>query len=97
MGLRNQAPQDTLIPFMAVMNTYDNRIISETSDPVVYRKLNDGHLICINAVVAGLEMVSSVVFTIVPPMLLKLGYSETQMSIIFGVGKVDRFCIIVVI
>ena len=44
-------------------------------------------LICINAVTAGLEVVSSVVFTIVPPLLLKLGYSETQMSLLFGVGK----------
>ena len=44
-------------------------------------------LIGINAVTAGLEIVSSVVFTIVPPLLLKLGYSETQMSYLFGVGK----------
>ena len=48
---------------------------------------NTWKLICINAVTAGLEIVSSVVFTIVPPLLLKLGYSETQMSLLFGVGK----------
>ena len=48
---------------------------------------NTWKLICINAVTAGLEIVSSVVFTIVPPLLLKFGYSETQMSLLFGVGK----------
>ena len=49
---------------------------------------NTWKLICINAVTAGLEIVSSVVFTIVPPLLLKFGYSETQMSLLFGVGKI---------
>ena len=44
-------------------------------------------LIGINAVTGGLEIVSSVVFTVVPPLLLKLGYSETHMSYLFGVGK----------
>ena len=55
---------------------------------------NTWKLICINAVTAGLEIVSSVVFTIVPPLLLKFGYSETQMSLLFGVGKkiFGRFC-----
>ena len=50
-------------------------------------RYNTWKLICINAVTAGLEIVSSVVFTIVPPLLLKFGYSETQMSLLFGVGK----------
>ena len=44
-------------------------------------------LILVNFVVAGLEIASSVAFTFIPPLLLKSGYSETQMSIIFGVGK----------
>ncbi len=41
----------------------------------------------VNMVVAGLEIAASVAFTFVPPLLLKSGYSETQMTIIFGIGK----------
>lgn len=44
-------------------------------------------LIGINAVVAGLEIAASVAFTFIPPLLLKIGYGETQMSIIFGIGE----------
>ena len=51
-------------------------------------------LILVNFVVAGLEIASSVAFTFIPPLLLKSGYSETQMSIIFGVGKPFIFKII---
>ena len=50
-------------------------------------KVSDLKLILVNAVVAGLEIASSVAFTFIPPLLLKSGYSETQMTIIFGVGK----------
>ena len=50
-------------------------------------KVTDLRLILVNFVVAGLEIASSVAFTFIPPLLLKSGYSETQMSIIFGVGK----------
>ena len=63
----------------------DNNVLSD--DHTNNQLLTDAHLIRINAVVAGLEVVSAVVFALVPPMLLKLGYSETQMSIMFGVGK----------
>ena len=47
-------------------------------------------LILVNFVVAGLEIASSVAFTFIPPLLLKSGYSETQMSIIFGIGMSKR-------
>jgi len=40
----------------------------------------------INAVVAGLEIAACVAFTYIPPLLLKVGFSETQMSIILGVA-----------
>ena len=53
----------------------------------VSKKVSDIRLILVNFVVAGLEIASSVAFTFIPPLLLKSGYSETQMSIIFGVGK----------
>ena len=57
----------------------------------VSKKVSDLRLILVNFVVAGLEIASSVAFTFIPPLLLKSGYSETQMSIIFGVGK-NAFC-----
>ena len=63
----------------------DDNVLSDAHTNT--KLLTDAHLIRINAVVAGLEVVSAVVFALVPPMLLKLGYSETQMSIMFGVGK----------
>ena len=50
-------------------------------------KVSDLRLILVNFVVAGLEIASAVAFTFIPPLLLKAGYSETQMSIIFGIGK----------
>ena len=56
-------------------------------------KVSDLKLILVNAVVAGLEIASSVAFTFIPPLLLKSGYSETQMTIIFGVGKILFFTV----
>ena len=50
-------------------------------------RVSDLRLILVNFVVAGLEIASSVAFTFIPPLLLKSGYSETQMTIIFGIGK----------
>ena len=50
-------------------------------------RVSEFHLVLVNFVVAGLEIAASVAFTFVPPLLLKSGYSETQMTIIFGVGK----------
>ncbi|XP_076069536.1 solute carrier family 45 member 3-like [Oratosquilla oratoria] len=44
------------------------------------------HLMGINAVVCGIEMVSSAAFTYIPPLLLKAGFTETHMSIILGVA-----------
>jgi hypothetical protein len=49
--------------------------------------VSEFHLVLVNFVVAGLEIAASVAFTFIPPLLLKSGYSETQMTIIFGVGK----------
>lgn len=46
-------------------------------------------LVGTNAVVAGLEVAASVAFTFIPPLLLKSGFGETQMSVIFGIGKTN--------
>ena len=59
-------------------------------------KVSDLRLILVNAVVAGLEIASSVAFTFIPPLLLKSGYTETQMSIIFGVAPLGKHPIFIV-
>lgn len=44
------------------------------------------HLLAINALVCGVEIVSSAAFTYIPPLLLKAGYTETLMTIILGIA-----------
>lgn len=48
-------------------------------------------LMAINALVCGVEIVSSAAFTYIPPLLLKAGYTETVMTIILGIGKLILF------
>ncbi|XP_045623898.1 solute carrier family 45 member 3 [Procambarus clarkii] len=43
-------------------------------------------LLAINALVCGVEIVSSAAFTYIPPLLLKAGYTETVMTIILGIA-----------
>lgn len=43
-------------------------------------------LMAINALVCGVEIISSAAFTYIPPLLLKAGYTETVMTIILGVA-----------
>lgn len=43
-------------------------------------------LLAINALVCGVEIVSSAAFTFIPPLLLKAGYTETIMTIILGIA-----------
>ena len=50
-------------------------------------KVTDFDLVLVNAIVTGVEVAGAVGFAFVPPLLLKSGYTETQMSIIFGLGK----------
>ena len=44
-------------------------------------------LICINAVVCGLDLCANAGFAYIPPILLKAGFSETVMSYIMGIGE----------
>ncbi|XP_023323954.1 solute carrier family 45 member 3 [Eurytemora carolleeae] len=43
-------------------------------------------LVAVNAVVAGLEIAACVAFTFIPPLLLKSGFSETEMTIVLGIA-----------
>ena len=41
-----------------------------------------------SAVVIGIEATNAVAGALIPPMLIKYGYSETQMSMVLGIGIV---------
>jgi solute carrier family 45 protein 3 len=43
-------------------------------------------MILLNSVVCGVEVCACAGFTYIPPMLLKAGYTEENMSIILGMG-----------
>ena len=78
---------DTVISINCNIKEYKKKVAYKTCYSKIRERMSDWNLVFVNAITAGLEMVSSVVFTIIPPMLLKLGYSDTQMSMIFGVGN----------
>ena len=44
-------------------------------------------LVASNAVVAGVEVASAVAFSVLPPLMLKSGFRESTMSILFGIGE----------
>lgn len=48
-------------------------------------------IILLNAVVCGVEICACAGFTYIPPMLLKAGYTEENMSIILGMGPLLGF------
>jgi len=51
----------------------------------------------LNAVVCGVEICACAGFTYIPPMLLKAGYTEENMSIILGLGPMLGFFIVPII
>ena len=78
---------DAVVSINGNIQEYKKKVVYKTCCTKIRERMCDWNLVFVNAITAGLEMVSSVVFTIIPPMLLKLGYSDTQMSMIFGVGN----------
>ena len=78
---------DAVVSINSNIQDYKKKAVYKTCYSKIRERMSDWNLVFVNAITAGLEMVSSVVFTIIPPMLLKLGYSDTQMSMIFGVGN----------
>ena len=78
---------DAVVSINSNIQEYKKKVVYKTCYCKIRERISDWNLVFVNAITAGLEMVSSVVFTIIPPMLLKLGYSDTQMSMIFGVGN----------
>ena len=56
--------------------------------PSDYPPLGTLRLCLISAVVIGIEAVNAVAGALIPPMLIKYGLSETQMSMILGIGTI---------
>ncbi|XP_041367043.1 solute carrier family 45 member 3-like [Gigantopelta aegis] len=48
-------------------------------------------ILLLNTVVCGVEICACAGFTYIPPMLLKVGYSEENMSLILGIGPLMGF------
>ncbi|XP_022337209.2 solute carrier family 45 member 3-like isoform X3 [Crassostrea virginica] len=69
-------------------------------DPVVMttgKSLSLLQIILLNAVVCGVEICACAGFTYIPPMLLKAGYTEENMSIILGMGPLLGFIFVPII
>lgn len=60
----------------------------------VQRKLSMYQIFLLNAVVCGVEICACAGFTFIPPLLLKSGYTEENMSIILGIGPMLGFFIV---
>lgn len=61
------------------------------------RPLSITQLFLLNAVVCGLEFCASAAFTYIPPLLLKSGLQERQMSIVLGIGPLMGLFLVPVI
>ena len=69
-------------------------------DPIVMttgKSLSLLQIILLNAVVCGVEICACAGFTYIPPMLLKAGYTEENMSIILGMGPLLGFIFVPII
>ena len=58
------------------------------------RRLTLTQILLLNAVVCGVEICACAGFTYIPPMLLKAGYTEENMSIILGLGPLLGFFLV---
>ena len=58
------------------------------------RKISLMQIVLLNAVVCGVEICACAGFTYIPPMLLKSGYTEENMSIILGLGPLLGFILV---
>ncbi|CAD5121067.1 unnamed protein product [Dimorphilus gyrociliatus] len=61
------------------------------------RTLSITQLFLLNSVVCGLEFCASAAFTYIPPLLLKSGLEERQMSIVLGIGPLMGLFLVPVI
>ncbi|WAR03056.1 S45A3-like protein [Mya arenaria] len=61
------------------------------------KKIGLLQIFLLNAVVCGVEICACAGFTYIPPMLLKAGYTEENMSIILGLGPLLGFFLVPII
>ena len=65
-----------------------------SESPVKKKPLTLVQIFLLNAVVCGVEICACAGFTYIPPMLLKSGYTEENMSIILGLGPLLGFFLV---
>lgn len=58
------------------------------------KRMSFVRLLCLNAVVCGIEFCGSAAFCFIPPMLLKIGIGEQNMSLVLGVGPLMGFFVV---
>ncbi|XP_063401113.1 solute carrier family 45 member 3-like isoform X1 [Mytilus trossulus] len=84
----NSCESKELIPNIEVTQHLQSIMPPEgtTGTPEPKRSLTLMQMILLNAIVCGVEVCACAGFTYIPPMLLKAGYTEENMSIILGMG-----------
>lgn len=68
--------------------------MAPNSVPSKTQTLSLMQMLLLNAVVCGVEICACAGFTYIPPMLLKAGYSEEEMSFILGFGPLLAFFLV---
>ena len=68
------------------MNSYSTSVTMETVGSKQRSTLTLSKMLSLNAVVCGIEFCGSAAFCFIPPMLLKAGIGEQNMSMILGIG-----------
>ena len=61
------------------------------------RTLSMVQMLLLNCIVCGLEFCASAAFCYIPPMLLKAGLAEENMSIVLGIGPLLGFFFVPII
>lgn len=80
-------PSKELLPNTEVTHHLQNMPTDDSNTaPEKKNVLSFTQMILLNAVVCGVEVCACAGFTYIPPMLLKAGYTEENMSIILGLG-----------
>lgn len=84
------------VPLLPTISIQNQDMVVPRSD-VKPEKLSLVKIFLLNAVVCGVEICACAGFTYIPPMLLKSGYTEENMSIILGIGPLMGFLIVPII
>lgn len=79
-------PSKELLPNIEVTHHVETLLTEDSKGSDNKKSLSLIQMILLNAVVCGVEVCACAGFTYIPPLLLKAGYTEENMSIILGLG-----------